>query len=73
MADIYVHPTITSNPLGVTRLQQATGLHAVAQGHRVRLVAPPAARGGIEQRGNRLFVVHGGAGARGEDPPGRPQ
>lgn len=59
MADIYVHPTITSNPLGVTRLQQATGLRAIVQGHRVRLVGTPRQPGphGIEQRGRFLFAV----------------
>lgn len=45
MADIYIHPAITSSPGLVRALEERLGIRAVVEGKRVRLVGPPQPAG----------------------------
>lgn len=78
MAHLYVHPAITSKPLLIEAIEEETGLTAIADGHRARLVAPLTGRAArrrssIEQRAGRLFVVGPCTQPGRGDLPGRPQ
>lgn len=76
MADIYIHPSITSSPGLVRALEERLGMHAIVRGRRVRLFyrfrrAGPAHPTG-EPRGLLLFALRPWLGQRREDPPERP-